>query len=98
MNTREKIIKRMYDNYLFSCSLNHSRPIGNYRRFKFAYKVLPFDKLLEAKEFYRDVRVKVKVFYKGTKVKVKPYCPHCAQYVDKLYYFGYTWKCKKCIK
>ena len=57
MNKRQKMIKKMWNNYTHNCDVQGVNPLYNYRVFRNCHSVESFEELLKIKNWYRDVRI-----------------------------------------
>lgn len=57
MNKKQKMIRKMWCNYLHNCNIHNVAPRYSYRMFRWAYNKESFDYIYGVKEWYKETRI-----------------------------------------
>lgn len=57
MNKKQKMVYKMWRNYLHNCNMQKQEPLKKYKVFRNIYILDNFDELYKMKNWYRDIRI-----------------------------------------
>lgn len=57
MNRKQKMIYRMWKNYIHNCNIQGDKPLYNYKIFRNVYQMESFEEILNTKKWYKDKRI-----------------------------------------